>query len=721
MAEMKLNKEIIAFRRGCVLVENNELVDPRTTEEKSKRILISLLQELRAYKYFLSPEAMCKITVSEMEDLHMNLLPYIHELYHSGEKFKLLYPGFPEQVLSKDQSELWLDQNRVYSGDLEGFLKDNPWTLKGEKKLIDKEPTRQLKVMTLDEFMDIPRQIMSSGNSLTAETREELEWFLETYTSLTIPERVPFKETMCIVAKYRPEYEIREVNDVLRYGLFLMGADPSLPHVPKKIRVCSWSNRKGNNPEWRNLSTLPRTKRREICQRIEKIIERKGVEDCVRDAKLFYGHWILLSERVHPKEYVVNYPECADFFVKLKSKNLSKEYRTFNSQVQSMYDSGKDIVEIAKFISTHPGEFIRKFDSLLRKALEVHKESDVMDIFINTPGMKNKTLLEVLSYYDKRDQPEDTPRLVNIPGKGIYNLEGLKPINPGFLETIKDNIIRKIFLNIDSRITEKDLIDKVVYIDPEIKKIPIPKGMRTQNVSVPKGMRYKITGNIVRFFVHWIQKDRDEDLDLHAVLYRSDNEICNIGWNSSMVYDNCAVHSGDVLNCPGDCAEYVDVDLDKCKENGFRYVVMDVCNYKGRGMDTLPVWLGYCVREKLQGNDQHWHPGEVELTTPVTSKTDSIAAMMVDIENREMILLDCETSGLPVNSRDGYSLQKAIVKFFSKPEKYNSFDIIKQHYTSRGADVIEKLPEDPDIEITEKILFEDMSVNYVKILDMIGE
>lgn len=94
---------------------------------------------------------------------------------------------------------------------------------------------------------------------------------------------------------------------------------------------------------------------------------------------------------------------------------------------------------------------------------------------------------------------------------------------------------------------------------------------------------------------------------------------------------------------------------------------------------------------------------------------------MIDIENREMILLDCETSGLPVNNKDNYSLQKAIVNFFSKQEKYSSYDIIKQHYESRGAEVVEILPDDPDIEVKEKILFEDISKNYVKILDIIGE
>ena len=719
MAEKKLSKEVIAFRRGCVLVSSNELIDPRVIEDQRNKVLVSLFKELGEFGYYLSSEAICRLTIEDMEGIHKNLLPYLQDVYHNGDEFIPLYPGFPEQVLSLSEMDLWINQQRVYSGDLDGFIKDNPWVSEKNKEEIEQEPSKLLKIFTIKEFMDIPRQMMSAGNSLTAETREELVWFLENYPNLNIPDRIPFKETMCIVAKYRPEYEIGEVNDVLRYGLYLMGADPSLPNVPKKIRANSWSNKKIDNPEWRKLLTLSRSKRREICQRIEKIIERKGVGNCIRDAKSFYGHWILLSERVHPKEYVVNYPECADFFVKLKNKNLQKEFKTFNSQVQEMYDTGTDIVEIAKFISTRPGELIRRFDSILRRALEGGKESDIMDIFIDTQGMKNKTLLEILSYYDKRG--ESAPRMVNIPGTGLYQIYRLEPINPGYLEVIKDNIIRKILLNIDTRITEKDLDGEIVYLDPQIKKIPIPKGMRTQNISVPKGMRYELKSNIVRFFVHWIQKDIPEDLDLHAFLYKSENEIDNIGWNTGLAR-TYAVHSGDVLNQSGKCAEYVDVDLDACREAGFKYVVMDACNYKGRGMDTLPVWLGYSNRTSIQGGNKFWHPEDVDLTIPVTSKTDSVAAMMVDIENREMILLDCETSGLPVNNAGQYGLQKAIVNFFSKPEKYTSFDIMKQHYISRGATVVEILPEEgSEIEIKEKVLFEDISKDYVKILDIIGE
>lgn len=52
----------------------------------------------------------------------------------------------------------------------------------------------------------------------------------------------------------------------------------------RKYKLALGLIKKTDNPEWRKLDTLPRSKRREICGRIEKIIEAKGVENCIRDA-----------------------------------------------------------------------------------------------------------------------------------------------------------------------------------------------------------------------------------------------------------------------------------------------------------------------------------------------------------------------------------------------------------------------------------------------------
>ena len=721
----KICKEIIAFRRRKVIVSSNENIDPRNMDQKRNLALVSLVAELKKAGFYLSSECLCRLTLEDMEGIYKNLLPYLYEAFINRSKFKPLYPGFPEQVMSKSEAELITDRDkdRVYSGDLEGFIKDNPWLSTIDRKKIEKDPTKELKPMTNEEFMDIPQQIMGSGNSLTQDTRDELVWFLDNYQDLKLPERIPFKETLCLVVSMRPEYELKEINDVLRYGIYLLGGSPDLKSVPKTIKVSSWSKNREKNPEWRNLKSLPRARRKEICQRLEKIIEAKGIGNCVKDAKANYGHWVLLSERVHPKEFILRFPDTAQFFHVLKSHALSKQYKTFDSEVQGMYDSGKDIDEIAKFISKRPGILVRKLDSLIRRS--GGKFDEILDIFFDTKGMKNKTLLELLSYYDTRNS--DAPRYVSILGSPKYILEKLDKLPDHIIDAVQDVIVRKVLLNIQERVNSKDLEGKLVYLDPDIKKIPIPKAMRNQSVSIPVGTRYKISEDgIVRFFVHWVQKDKPEDLDLHAFLWKNDRECTNIGWNTSFRKGCYAVHSGDVLNRPGDCAEYVDIDMKEAKKDGVKYIVADIMNYKGRGLYSLPCWIGYMNRDRLEEGDKTWIPEDVELSIPMKCKESSVAAFLIDVDKSELMILDCPMNGIPVLHKNSYSTQTAMIKYFTVTPKYTSYDILKTYYEARGAEVIDKLSEEDEnkednIVIAEKIEFNDIASDYVKVLSIIGE
>ena len=726
-------KEIIAFKRKKLIVSGTELIDPRDLKDPRNQVLVTLMKELKQLGYYLSSEVMCKISIKEMEKVHDVVLPYIYkEVLHGGNKFKPLYPGFPKQVIEKTELELWNDRNRVYSGDLEGFMKDNPWRTSSEKRKIESDPTKELTLMTPDEFMEIPQQIMRSGNSLTSDTKEELEWFLKEFHNLPIPERIPFKETLCFVASIVPEkIELKEVNDILRYGIYSLGGSPELSNVPKMINKSSWSREKIVNPEWRNLKPFPRSKRKEICERLEKIVETKGLGKCVADAKQFYGHWILLSERLHPGEYHLRFPETLRFFHSLKSNQLSKQYRTFGSELQEMYDEGKNSVEIAKFLSHRPGELVRRLDSLLRKGYVEGNTDKVLDVFFDTPGMKNKTLLELLSYYDRRNDTE-IPRLIKDKSTGILTkLEVLEKFPEFLIETVQDVITRKVFYNIASRIQEKDMVGKFVYLDPEIKKIPIPKAMRAQDISIPAGTRLKLTQgkdgkNIIRFFVHWVQENkRDEDLDLHAFLWKSPTSARNIGWNSGLRdEDLVAAHSGDVLNRPGNCAEYVDVDLDKAKSIGVKFIVADIMNYKGRGLDSLPCWVGYLHMNNLQAGNINWFPSQnVELSVKMLCKASSVAAFLVDVEKSEIMILDCPMSGIPVVHSGNFDQQTSIIKFFGQVQmKYNSYDILEQYYTARGATIVTELPkQEEETVVDEKITFQEISSDYVKILSIIGE
>lgn len=699
-----INEQLIAFRRGKLLVRSTNIILSENIDDRT-RLLYSFIQELGNCGYYLSPEIIAKISEKEIKDAYKTIIPYLSEKYHLeyGKDFTPLYPGFPDQVISKSELELIFDQDLVYSGNYDEFIKLNPWYSDVDMEEIKNSPEKEIKLITQEEFDKILPRIVSSNGSLMDETKEELSWLLSNYPNTKLPDKIPFKETLCIVMDHRVDYKARTINDILRYGIYKLGLDPGL--------IKDSGTRKVFKP-------FPRSVRRSIILKIDSLIKEQGIEKLVSEARLFYGYWLLLSEKLHWREYNKLSPETMMFFTKLK---FTKDCKTWNSKVQELYDKKEPITEIAKFISGHPGELVRKFDSLLRRASKENLEADIMDIFIDTEGMNNKTLIELMSYYDKR--LSNAPRLVNIKGsRKPMVLDPLPALSPEVIETVQDVIKRKIFKNISTRSKEKDLLGKIVYIDSEIENIAVPKSMRSQTICIPRGSKISFPEdkNIIRFFVHWVQENVDEDLDLHA--YFVDSECINsenIGWNTRLKSDY-GVHSGDVLNRPGKCAEYVDINIQKALERGFRYVIMDVYNYKGRGFDTLPSWLGYNFRNSLEGGDLLWSPSDVELMYRITTKNYKCSAMLVDMVDRNVMILDLDLEGLPVNS-GGDTIQQDLVKFFTAPNNFSVFEILYHHYISRGAEVVSNLIGLSDEEIEEKVTKDDLIKDYTRILDIIGE
>jgi len=722
------SKQLIANLRGKVYVSLNSPAE--MTEEREMK-LITLTKELGKFGYSLSPKALMYLSDSDMTDIINETLPYLQEQFYPGTKWCPLYPGFPEQVISKTEKELWDEQHELYASmkkdgdgpvDYSKFIEKNSWYTDSElndllKASEDRGHDRQeYGAMTEADLLGVFKSILSSGNSLHAETREELVWFLENYPDEKLPEKIPFKETMCVVMKYRPDYSVNDVNDVLRYGIYLMGGNPELVKVPKKVASTSWKKRADvNNPQWRALSAT-RKVRADILSRLNNVVEKRGVEACIPDAKRFYGHWYVLSERVHPGDYETKFPKAFSFISILKSNAASKMYRTWNSILQEKYDKGEDVLSIAKFASARPGEFIRRFDSFLRRGMKDGRESDVMDIFIETSGMKNKTLLELRNYYEKR--AARCPRLISVKGKTTKHLiDPLDPLPVEMVNTVREFIERKVLLNIKDSVTEKDLLGKTVYIDPEINHIPIPMGMRDNVFVIPQCTRTSIPEdkNFIRMFIHWIQKPgKPEDLDLHAYLYKDDQTVSNVGWNTTLKSGDCVVHSGDVLNRDGDCSEYVDIDINKAIESGWNYIVMDVHNYKGRGFDTLDNWLGYTTSiERLEPGNKNWVPKNIDFSQKISVNDSSIAAWIFDLNKRQAILIGVGLSGIPINRGNQNA---TLIKFFAEEPKFTCYDVVCQYYKSRGANIISDISTEHDVEVTK----DEIAKDYTKVLEILG-
>lgn len=713
-----MKRQVIAFSRNKFICSNKEAVIP-----SGKRLtsIATLRDELARFGIGLNNDLLLHLSNEDVNEILTDVLPEIAKVYHAGKKFLPLYPGWPEQTISKTNEQLLIDRDLVYETSVEEFQKNNAWYEGKKDPEKDKDAIRiWIKMMTEDEFMEIPTNIMKSNSSLDTVAKKELEWFLDNYTSLKVPSNIPFKETLCIVSDKRPDLvELKDVNDVLKFGYYKMGVgDLSLPSIKKK------TNHGTDNFCWRRFSSgLKRSDRRNILERLEKVIKSKGEDQVLVDANREYGHWMLLSERIHSGDYATKYPKARQFFENLQGGKKAG-IKSFYSVLQSMYDNKADIVDIAKFLSTRPGEFVRRFDSVIRRAYKDGKEAEVFDVFLGTKGFKNRTLLSLINYYERR--AEGAARLVKTKDGRMYELPRIESFNKGIIDTINSYIRLLIFENVGNVSSEEEKDEfkgKSVWVDPACKDIPIPLDMRDIEAQgfniIPRGTKLDIPEdeNFIRFFVHWYQKPgTHEDLDLHAFLTSEDGQFSSrIGWNSNHK-TVCANFSGDVLDRDGDCAEYVDIDIARCLEQGYRYVTMDVYNYRGEGFDKLPTWLGFSYRDDVQGGDELWVPSQVVFSRKTERPSvKNIFAWLFDLKERKAILIDTSLDDMPTPVKRN---QLTLVKYFTTNPTISCKEIVEAYYTSRGATLVDSVV---DPENTIIVNSDEICLDYTKILKMLGE
>ena len=241
--------------------------------------------------------------------------------------------------------------------------------------------------------------------------------------------------------------------------------------------------------------------------------------------------------------------------------------------------------------------------------------------------------------------------------------------------------------------------------------------MRDAVFAVPPCTRYDIPQDkkYIRMFVHWIQEHgKTEDLDLHGYLYKDERTVGMVGWNTGLKAGTSTVHSGDVLNRPGDCTEFIDIDIDRAIEEGWNYVVMDVYNYKGRGFNTLPCWLGFTTLASWEGRrNKSWNPAGTDVSSKVETKGSGMAAWIFDLNKRQAILLGVDMAGIPINNGNQ---NQALIQFFAEEPKFTSYDVLCQYYRSRGAAIVDDPKEEHDVEVFQS----DILTDYTKVLEILG-
>jgi len=460
------------------------------------------------------------------------------------------------------------------------------------------------------------------------------------------------------------------VTDILRIAVHMSGGDVSLPKVSRKtIRQGIWVKKYVPNPardkfKFRNFT---RAERKFILSLLEKT-------NCdAKEGVLKINRWIRLGEKIHPTEYQKQYPKAAKFFDEIRNENPKSWYSDVNNAFSISFDKGLDK------LSERSGEFTRRIDALIRN--NPKNLGLIMDYFGKSAMQtSNKVLFEVYTHFELRNKKQLHRRVTTKGSRIAYVLPTLEPISARVIGDIQNsiwNILKTKFSNLDK-------LGKV-YIDDDLRKIPLPTNMRSLNKSLKPRIRGQRTpfenpdAKVIRAFVYWMDEIGNEDLDLSSVFF-GDNKKGLLSFQNLRFENN--LHSGDVRHHQGPCAEYVDIDIADTLAKGYRYVMIDVRNFNGRSLESVDSVFGLMERQHPESN-KLWYPQTMTNTMKLQSQSTNTLITILDLKTKEYIFVDEDTNGMSIASLDVSNIID-VVNHYSKLPAVSVFDILLLHTEARG-------------------------------------
>jgi hypothetical protein len=690
---MKMTKNTIALYKGfvCLSVSN----------ENNRNLALTVQANLMQYGYILSEEAFYFLSNANRADIinfNDECITYLKDMMGGRYDYQPMYKNFPQEVMSMSDCELFWNQIIHYLSNgqwmPESIEMERPVNFENIKYTV-------LESISQERFMQIFTDLCSINTSLTPVDRAIVEWFCKEYSGSInnlLPKEVPFKETLCALASLGLDVPVRSVTDILRICVHMSGGDVSLPKVPRKtIKLNAWAKTRIANParEKFKFKKFTRAERKYILSLLEKT-------NCdAKEGVLKANRWVRLGERLHPTEYKNKFPKAAKFFDEIRNENPKSWYSDVNKAFGVSFESG------LQKLSERAGEFSRKMDALVRN--NPNNIKMIMEYFASAAAKtSNKVLFEVYTHFESRAKKQDYRRVTIKGSRTAYPLPVLEALPVRTIGAIQQSIwdiLRNKFSSLDK-------LGKV-YIDDELRKIPLPTNMRSLNMSLKpriRGQRIVFDNpdaKVIRAFVYWMDEHGGEDLDLSAT-FIGDKKTGLLSFQNLKFENN--LHSGDVRHHQGPCAEYIDIDIADTLAKGYRYVMVDVRNFNGYSLASVESVFGLMEREFPESN-KLWYPQTITNTQMLQSEATSTLVTILDLENKEYIFIDEDSNGRPVASLDSSNVIN-VINHYSKLPAVSVFDILLLHTEARGLLVENK--EDADT----CFMLEDFTNSYEDIAKM---
>lgn len=708
-----MNFSTIALSKGFFFVENiakPEIVDSvefiKSLDNLAPEV-IDIQAEVMKYGYMFDAESMYALINMSVEDLlkySKSLSEYLADIYGDGH-FVSLFGNFPANVLMLSEEEIFVHQIFHY---LSGgtyvpaeFLSDES-DIELSKEYYSaclRDSYKLIKFADAETLASICKNICNAQQSLTSYDKEVVVYFCKNYESLGLPmdsffpEEIPFKETLCLVASELKEYPLTTATDVLRLAVYMSGGDITLPPIPKTVNY-GW--RVGPaTPDDKvayNFKRFKRAERRLILSKLETVLATKKAENVYADMKKYANKWIRLGEVIHPGEYAKAYPETARAFYMIR--DMKKYIETYNSRVNAARKI--NYKEWINVLAERPGEFARSIDAVLRKNLD--HSAEIIDAFKNSlSGLSMKVLYELIKYYHARNIiPEKRVVIIKGNNRGPQRIKDLIALP----EEVRTAVLNAVVDELGKRFLAKGPMENKYVFEKGIENIALPVNMRSMNImpgQLPRGSKIHISNNtgLLRLYCRWKDPKGLYDLDLSCYLYRSDYTLDSIiSWNkdskrhtNTNKYGANVLFSGDVRHRVGNCAEYIDIDIESLKKDKVRYIVANVYDFDGQGFENKNAWGGVMELEEFGKIDNTWAPSSINCGFRLKSKCTNILMTIVDLEKMIMYVVDEDTKGIPVASSANSSCD-VINRYVESATFFNALSLMEFNVKSRNGQYI---------------------------------
>ena len=584
------------------------------------------LAELLTVGFIADPQELQQLTLEEL----VALITQAGTIIGANRTWQPMFPGFPEQVVTMPDIELFL--NQIYH-----YLTYGRWRPDIEKifertKLAHTDWTQNFQRLTLVELT--PQLVQEEWAKAVALSPADREFLHDVIAELgiNVPELMAntgftsgdnFAAALCEIPHPHERLDTglalaRTATDVLRTVLAAYCKEPD-----RAVDLLS-------SAEFRlDMRSIPRPQRRSILRALARFADNTNLDMVMRHKKL----WRRALRPVHPFEL----PQAVDVHTHLTIIFGKTAHRTFNSQVEAAL-LGDDVPTAARLLTTNPGNLLRRVDHLMRLSRSNKPAADALLKALEeaAPKARLTTLISCYNGISNRDAPI---KVFRIRGRNVLK----ETSNPPVESWLKSAVLDTLTAAMQHRLHAAPAPTEPVPVGSMVPVELVRREASTSKLALARGQRLPLgDGSIMRLFVHWYGRDVDLGVCFADALLMEQLGYLDYTNLSSNQLKQSVLHSGDIVHAPlpdGAC-EFVDIkDTIWQKLPTVRYAIPQLISYSGNRFDTIDNVAGIMIRSQAMAGEI-FEPRTVETAMNVCVKSTSAIPFIVDLVDRELIWLD---------------------------------------------------------------------------------